>query len=123
MSRPRRTSSDPYVVSDRTCSGCVYYGPLHTGVPKSIRCCNYTWQTGLLRPPDETCADCSVKRLGDRPKVRVQINIDHSEDGIRQYRERMGIAPQRKPVSDTIDPEDLQFLSDILSGAPKGTSE
>lgn len=122
MTRSRKPS-DPYVVSDRTCAGCIYYGPLHTGVPKSIRCCNYTWHTGLVRPIDETCADCSVKQIGERQKVRVQINIDHSEDGIRQYKERMGITPRRKPSEDTIDPEDLQFLSDILSGPAKGTSE
>lgn len=118
MSRPRSASHprDPYVVSDKTCSGCVYYAPLYASVPRSTRCCNYTYLTGKVRPEGETCAECSVKAKGEQKKTRVQINIDHSDEGIRQYRERMGIAPKRSPSHSgcTIDPDDLDFLRDLL---------
>lgn len=112
MSRPR--SSDPYVVSAKTCSGCIYYGPLHVSSQHSIKCCNYLYDTGNARPEGETCAECSVKQIGKRQRPKVQINIDHSEAGIRRYREKMGIVPKKRDSSE-IYLEDLRFLGDIVT--------
>lgn len=103
------------MVSPKTCSGCIYYGPIALSNHKSLRCCNYFYLTGQLRPRDETCADCSVKTLGKRLRRKVQINVDHSQKGIQQYRDRMGRDPKReRTVSSVLDPEDVAFLQDLF---------
>lgn len=57
-----KNANDPYVVSDKTCEGCRYYGWLSSR--GSLRMCTYAYVTGKVRPKGETCEECSVKELG-----------------------------------------------------------
>lgn len=51
----------PYIVSEKTCGGCMYYQKLHPS-HKHPNFCAYTLVTG--RPKDITvpCAKCKLKR-------------------------------------------------------------
>lgn len=50
------------LVSDEACKGCRHYGYFAPGV----RCCNYCYDTGKMRPRGELPAQCSVRVCGDR---------------------------------------------------------
>lgn len=50
------------LVSDAACKGCRHYGYFMPGV----RCCNYCFDTGKVRPRGELPGECSVKVLGNR---------------------------------------------------------
>lgn len=54
---------EKWLVSDKTCKGCMYYGRI--GGHSGKRCCDYTYLTGRFRknPP----ATCEVKKKGIRP--------------------------------------------------------
>jgi hypothetical protein len=64
MAEHELTKEEDWLVSDKACKGCKYYGTLsHSG---GIRCCDYTYFTGRIRknPPKS----CEVKKKGPRPR-------------------------------------------------------
>lgn len=89
MSKPR--SRDPYVVSDATCKGCIYYAPLANTSISSMWFCSYALDTGHCRPKGESCADCSVKETRtNRGRKRVDIHIEKSaasQERTQQWRQ------------------------------------
>lgn len=58
------TKEEDWLVSDKYCKGCIYYGTLsHSG---NIRCCDYTDYTWKIRQnPPKTC---EVKVKGKKPR-------------------------------------------------------
>ena len=71
---------DPYIVSDATCKGCIYYRYLSGGF---TRACHYTYDTGKFRPLDMKCADCTYKTTRKR-----RVNEHSSRGGKRKRRVR-----------------------------------
>lgn len=58
------TKEEDWLVSDKYCKGCKYYGTLAKS--GGIRCCDYTYYTGSIRQnPPKTC---EVKVNGKRPQ-------------------------------------------------------
>ena len=58
-----------WLVSDKTCKGCMYYSRLAAAGKDSPRCCDYTYLTGKVRQnPPRTC---EVKQKGKRPQNRL----------------------------------------------------
>lgn len=53
-----------WLVSDKTCKGCKYYGNLTPGNRHGGRCCDYTFITGKLRKNKP--AECEVKVLSEK---------------------------------------------------------
>lgn len=53
-----------WLVQDRFCRGCKYYGHLTRSDAPGMRCCDYTYATGHIRqtPPRE----CDKKEAGRR---------------------------------------------------------
>ena len=58
-----------WLVSDKTCKGCKYYGCLAPG-HKTQRCCDYTFTTGKIR--QNKPAECEVKVLAD---VKASVEL------------------------------------------------
>ena len=60
------TEEEKWLVSDKYCKGCKYYGRISASSTKSCLCCDYTYITGKIRenPPES----CEVKEKGKRPK-------------------------------------------------------
>lgn len=79
---PKPRSKDPYVVSDATCKGCIYYAPLAQSSISSMWFCSYALDTGKCRPRGESCVDCSVKvkKNISRSRRRVDIHIDKTAE-------------------------------------------
>lgn len=75
-----KQQTDPFIVSDETCKGCLFYGQM-TGLGSRTMCCDYTYLTGKFKPEGETCAECSVKN------VRKRRHHEFSFHG-EKYRER-----------------------------------
>lgn len=65
--------TDPYIVSDKTCKGCIYYRYLGGA---GIKACHYTFDTGKLKPLDMRCADCKYKTTKQR-----RVNVHSSRGG------------------------------------------
>jgi len=60
------SNEEEWLVSDKTCKGCKYYGYLsHTG--RGTRCCDYTYYTGRIR--EDMPRDCTVKKRGKSPAL------------------------------------------------------
>ena len=58
------TKEEDWLVSDKYCKGCKFYGYLsHSG---STRCCDYTFLTDKIRK--NIPKKCEVKEKGPRPK-------------------------------------------------------
>lgn len=58
-------NNDPYVVSDATCKGCMYYKYMFMiGDDASCHYCDYTLATGKVKPHDMKCADCTYRADG-----------------------------------------------------------
>lgn len=55
-----------WLVNDKYCKGCKWYGYLSFSGIHGTRCCDYTYLTGLIRhnPPKK----CEVKQIGKRPR-------------------------------------------------------
>lgn len=51
-----------WLVSDKTCKGCKYYGYLSPHQHSGMRCCNYTYYTGKVRT--DMPKACTVKTKG-----------------------------------------------------------
>lgn len=49
-----------WLVSDRHCAGCIYYGYLAASAHQFGRCCDYTLKTGHLR--QGVTAECRVRK-------------------------------------------------------------
>lgn len=68
-------NKDPYIVSDETCKGCMYYKYTYLdGNEQKDRYCDYTLATGKIKPHDMKCADCTFRVDGStrrRWKKRV----------------------------------------------------
>lgn len=62
-----------WLVKDKYCKGCKYYGHLTPG--NSGRCCDYTYLTGRFRenPP----ATCEVRETGKRPSASLDTGYLH----------------------------------------------
>lgn len=56
-----KDSAKDYLVSDRYCTGCIYYGYLSPSARMGGRCCDYTYCTGRIR--QGTTRNCHVKTL------------------------------------------------------------
>ena len=63
---------DPFIVSDETCRGCIYYRYLSGA---GLRACHYTLDTGKFRPLDMPCDECTYKVT-----TRRRVNR-HSSNG------------------------------------------
>ena len=58
-------TKEEWLVSDKYCKGCKYYGWLSPSGYRT-RCCDYTYYTGEIRQnPPKTC---EVKAKGRRPR-------------------------------------------------------
>lgn len=57
----RSDSMEEWLVSDKTCKGCIFYGVLAPGY-NSGRCCDYTFITNKVR--HNKPAECEVKVEG-----------------------------------------------------------
>lgn len=56
---------EDWLVSDKYCAGCMWYGRLSSGTT-AARCCDYTFYTGRIREnPPKTC---EVKETGEIQK-------------------------------------------------------
>ena len=62
-------TKEDWLVSNKTCKGCMYYGYLATYCD---RCCDYTYLTGKVRhnPP----SSCEVKEIGKRPRKHLSTS-------------------------------------------------
>lgn len=62
---------EDWLVSDKTCKGCKYYGSL--GWNHTNRCCDYTYITGRFR--ENKPAECEVKTMKQKrnPAYRKTI--------------------------------------------------
>lgn len=56
------SNEEDWLVSNKTCKGCMYYGYLSRS-GRGIRCCDYTNVTGRIR--QEMPKDCKVKKIGE----------------------------------------------------------
>lgn len=66
-------NAEEWLVSDKYCKGCKYYGYLSNGGHVGVRCCDYTYYTNKIRHnPPKTC---EVKQKGKRP--RKYSSTDH----------------------------------------------
>jgi hypothetical protein len=55
-----------WLVADKYCKGCKYYGKLSSSGIHGYRCCDYTYYTGKIRQnPPKTC---EVMVKGPRPR-------------------------------------------------------
>ena len=61
---PESENVKQWLVSDKTCAGCKYYGWLGSMSKRGVRMCEYTWLTGRMK--EEPCATCDVKVIGKR---------------------------------------------------------
>ena len=60
-----KQDDNEWIVSDKYCKGCKWYGSLCSG-SSGIPCCDYTFYTGRIREnPPKTC---EVKEAGKLPK-------------------------------------------------------
>lgn len=59
------TEEEKWLVNDKYCKGCKYYGRISASHTKACPCCDYTYITGRIRqnPPES----CEVKQKGKRP--------------------------------------------------------
>lgn len=55
------SNEEDWLVSDKTCKGCMYYGYLSRS-GRGNRCCDYTYITGRIRK--DRPKDCTVKKKG-----------------------------------------------------------
>lgn len=82
-----RKARNPFLASVKACGGCVYFGFV-TGDTGRMWCCDYTYKTGKMKPPNEPCAKCSVKILN------IKGNAEMSEHcpTINQRFRRLGLS-------------------------------
>lgn len=52
-----------WLVSDKTCKGCKYYGFMTPG-NRGVRCCDYTFITGRIRRNKPAACEVKVLRKG-----------------------------------------------------------
>lgn len=79
------TKEEDWLVKDKYCKGCKYYGYLSHSGKSGIRCCDYTYYTGRIR--ENLPKHCEVKVKGKRPVGDRSTDL-LSEKGRRERRNR-----------------------------------
>mgnify|MGYP003294783012 CR=1 FL=1 len=77
------TEEEKWLVNDKYCKGCKYYGTLSFST--KTRCCDYTYYTGRIR--ENMPKHCEVKEKGRKPKGNTSTSW-LSEKGMREGRKR-----------------------------------